>query len=80
MCEQDLAMAVIFQAEKDANIRRDCYKQRTARNFLCGVTSYWRESLDFWAALAGVRAEVIMESSRRKWRPEMLGGKKWNNR
>lgn len=72
MCEQDLALAVIFQAEKDANIHKDCYDQRMARNFLCAVNNPWRESLEYWAALAHLKADAIIDLSRKKWRPELL--------
>ena len=74
--EQELALAVLMQAEKDANIGRNCYYQLTARNFLCGVNKEWKESLDFWCSLARKRTEYILDSSRRKWRPDLLKGGK----
>ena len=71
MCEQDLAAAVIFQAEKDANLWKDNYHRQTARNFLCGSSAKWLESLEFWCTLAQIKPNVVLESSRRKWRPDL---------
>ena len=59
--EEDLAMAVLMQAEKDAHIRKANYDQITARNFLCGATAAWRDSLENWCLLCGMDYNSIME-------------------
>ena len=71
MCEQDLAAAVIFQAEKDANMHKNNYNRRVARNFLCGSSKLWLESLDFWCTLAQIKTASVLDSSRRKWRRDL---------
>lgn len=70
--EEDLAMAVLMQAEKDAHIKKANYDQITARNFLCGATSSWRDSLENWCILAGLDYNSVLKSSRKKWRPDLL--------
>ena len=72
MAEQELAEAVLLQAQKDASIRKDCFDRRSARNFLCGTSRPWLESLELWCSLAEISLEAILESSRRKWRPDLL--------
>ena len=72
MSEQDLAAAVIEQAKNDASIKKDCYTQRSARNFLCGTTKGWRDSLFFWSSIANVDYDYILTESRKLWRPDLL--------
>lgn len=78
--EEDLATAVLMQAEKDANIKKENYDQITARNFLCGATASWKDSLENWCLLAGIDSNIILESSRKKWRPDLLKEVKCRNK
>jgi hypothetical protein len=67
MGEKEMAKAVILQAIKDASALRDTYNRRTARNFLTGCTSEWRDSLETWSDLAGCDSFAIMRKYRAKW-------------
>ena len=67
MAEKDLGRAVIYIAYKDAISKKDSFRRRSARSFLCGINEWWLESLMVWCDVAEIDYHAILVESRRRF-------------
>lgn len=65
--EVRLAIEVIRQAYEDANEEYDTYERNSARHFLMGYPSYYKERLELFCEMCGANSNEIIRQARKLW-------------